>query len=312
MTTTAAHLEVDEIEMTAPDGGRLAVWRMTSQESSVRRGPILLLPGFGRRMRHMAVIARHLAENGFVVYRSDLRNHVGLSDGDIEQFSMTEALEGICAVAGKVIEAESVPKLIVVAASLSFRLAIRMAARDENVSGIIGLVGVVDTRYTLSQAFETDFFALPRPDWPTYAQFEKYRISSATFGPDCVDENWLERDDCIDELGGVQCYVTNFCGGNDKWVRIEDIRRAFASGRDAGRVLVEMPDAEHELARNPVAVNNMLRDVALYALKTQSVDGSHKEDVCIVDLSFDAMAAQTIFERRYESEARERQAVEML
>jgi acyl transferase len=260
----------------------------------------------------MAVIARHLAENGFVVYRSDLRNHVGLSEGDIEQFSMTEALDGLRTVAEKVLETEKVSKLIVVPASLSFRLAIRMAAQDENVSGIIGLVGVVNTRYTLTQAFGTDFFALPRHEWPTYAEFEKYRISSVTFGPDCVDEGWLEFDSCIDELEHVQCPVTNFCGGNDKWVRVEDIRRAFASSWSAGRVLVEMPDVEHELARNPVAVNDMLREVARYALEARSEDGSYDRGASIVDLSFDAMAAQTIFERRYEAEARERRAIGVL
>jgi acyl transferase len=256
-------------------------------------------------MRHMAVVARHLAENGFAVYRSDLLNHVGLSAGDIEQFSLTEALEGVRAVAREIIEAEDVGGLVVVAASLSFRLAIRMAVLDDYVRGIVGLVGVVDTRYTLSQAFGTDFFALPRPRWPDYAQFEKYKISAASFGPDCIEREWLELSDCVDELERVRCDVTNFCGGHDRWVRIEDVRRAFATEGKASRVLIEMPDVEHELARNPMAVNEMLRVMTHHVLQAGCKTGEHAADET-VDVSFDAMAAQTIYERRYEAEVRDR------
>jgi acyl transferase len=305
---TATHLQVKESDVLTDDGARVAVWRTVNDDRSVRQTPVLVLPGFGRRMRHMAVVARHLAENGFVVYRSDLRNHVGLSEGEIEQFSLTDALEGARAVGERIIEAENAGGLVVVAASLSFRIAIRMATLDSYVKGIVGLVGVVDTRYTLSQAFGADFFALPRPEWPSYAEFERYQISAASFGPDCMDRGWLELSDCIDELERVSCPVTNFCGGNDKWVRIEDIRRAFATSQEAGRLLIEMPDSEHELARNPVAVNGMLRDVT-HSVREAALENEAGNDGDVVDLSFDAMAAQTIFERRYEAEVRSERSV---
>jgi acyl transferase len=259
-------------------------------------------------MRHTAVIARQLADNGFVVYRSDLRNHVGLSDGDIEQFTMTQALDGVRVVAEKVMEVEKNEQVLIVAASLSFRLAVRMAAIDKNVSGLIGLVGVVDTRHTLSQAFNDDFFARARGDWPVYAEFERYQIASATFGPDCVDQGWLELADCIHELERIQCGIVNFCGGNDKWVRIDDIRTAFSSNQGARRIVVEMPDVEHELAKNPVAVNELLRDITRYALEVGA--GYRNQENEVVDLSFDAMAAQTIFERRQEAAAGSRRVVE--
>lgn len=304
MDATSGHMTVDEHEIETPTGDQIAVWKMAG-DGDVQSVPIVLVPGFGRRMRHVAVIARHMAANGFTVYRCDLPGHIGLSSGDITEFTMSRAFAGIHAVVEHVRQEEDVSPISVVAMSLSFRIAVRLAAVDPEIARVVGLVGVVNPRRTLSQVFDEDLFARKPSEWPDYAQFERYKIASVPFAPDFVENGWLEMDRCVEELAKVLCPVVNFCGRNDEWVQIDEVRTAFAYGGQ--RAVVEMPNVEHELSRNPVAVNALLRELTVRA---GALDGEERTlasfATTIKDLSFDEMAAQVVFERRREREVQEK------
>ena len=86
--------EVDQLEGRAGAERRVAVWRTGTREAEA---PVVLVaPGFARRMRHMAPVALYLASAGFKVYRCDYLDHVGLSDGEIYDFTMTTMYESAC------------------------------------------------------------------------------------------------------------------------------------------------------------------------------------------------------------------------
>src|SRR4051794_34144351 len=127
--------------LTAVEGKRsIAVWRMAGGAPDP---PIAFVaPGFTRRMRHMAPVALYLAANGFTVYRCDYLDHVGLSDGDVYDTTITSMYESQRATLDLITECEKRPP-VVVAASLANRTAVRLAARSEHVAGLIGIVGVV-------------------------------------------------------------------------------------------------------------------------------------------------------------------------
>ena len=75
------------------DRGQRLMWLSMHQRAEPPRALALLPPGYERRIHHYSVFARALADNGYLVVRFDLSNHVGLSDGHIADFSMT-SLEG--------------------------------------------------------------------------------------------------------------------------------------------------------------------------------------------------------------------------
>ncbi len=71
-------------------GKTIRVWETFPKDNSlVKNNTILIASGFARRMDHFAGLAQYLSSNGFHVIRYDSLHHVGLSSGNINEFSMT-------------------------------------------------------------------------------------------------------------------------------------------------------------------------------------------------------------------------------
>jgi pimeloyl-ACP methyl ester carboxylesterase len=289
--------QVEEIRHRTAGGNAVAIWRSAPEDGAESRGTVILLPGFGRRMRHYAVIARQLTQNGLTVYRLDHPNHIGLSDGIIANFTLSGVEEGLRATLELVRTTERSAGTVIVAASLSFRVAIRHAVTAD-LSGIVGVVGVVNPRQTLARVFGVDLFDVTPDGAPRDVEFEGHRVTSSVFAPDCLDNDWLELEDTAADLRCVQSPVTNLCGSSDEWVLVADVRQAFASGVAKGRVVVEMPYVEHELAKNPVAVNSMLAELTRRVWTYCDPKSPANE---MIELTFDEMAEQIVFERHLET-----------
>lgn len=295
---TSPVLEVEAFECSTREGSRLSIWR-TVDPAVEQIASVVLVPGFGRRMRHMAAPALYLARNGFTVYRGDLTHHVGLSEETIWDFTLTRGLESVEALVNTALEREGVSEIGVAAASLSARFAIRLASEDERVSGVLGLVGVVDTQRTLSRVFGEDYSLRTEENFFEYAEFEKKRIHGPPFWYDWHGAGWVGIEGTIEELGRINRPIANICGSDDDWVSLEEVQRAFEAAPAGPRHLVELPHAEHELSSNPVAAQTMLEELTRYALLLFG-GASEAPSLCTPD--FDELAEQIVYERRAEAE----------
>lgn len=296
-TDTEVSIAVDALEMRSSEDVNVAIWRLRPVDMEPV-GCVAMVPGFARRMRHLAAPALFMARNGITVYRCDLTHHVGLSGGEIEEFTFTRALESMRALLEATLEQEDAESIGLVTASLSMRFAVRLAAEDERVAGVLGLVGVVDTQRTLTKVFGEDHSQRTADNLPDYVAYENKRIEGPPFWRDWHANRWVSLDGTIEDLRRVKAPVVNICGSDDDWVDIADVKKAFAE-TPGPRHIVELPHAEHELSSNPVAADAMLRELSHQALTR--LCGAH-EDTVVRAPDFEELAAQITLERRAEAE----------
>lgn len=295
LAESTAPFPVEELSARTEAGERVEVWRCLP-----RRGPALaavgLLPGFCRGMRQLAPLAAYLADAGLAVYRCDVVDHVGLSEGEVEGFTMSGAARSLGALLETMAAAEGSDGFVVVGASLSMRVAMRVAAADPRVAGVIGVVGVVHARRTLSRVFGEDYAAYP-PERLVgeYAVFENRRIGGASFMADFHGAGWGSLESTIADIGGLEIPIENFCAGDDEWVDVADVRRAFERGAGGPRRIFELPFGEHEFSLNPVAARTLLRGIAERAAAISAAAEPAAEP------DFQDLASQAIFERRLEA-----------
>jgi pimeloyl-ACP methyl ester carboxylesterase len=287
--------EISQFTVELPDGRPVVVWRSGNNGDNPKRVAIVA-PGFMRRMRSTALTARFLVDNGFTVYRCDYADHIGLSSGDIWDFTLSTMYESLVTLYRYVLAAEATPPAIV-AASLSARSAFRLAAEHQEVAGIAAIVGVVDTKFTFTRVFGEDFSPLIGVDiGERSASFEGKEIYGRTFLQDWAEGKWRLVADTQADLARVSCPIVNFCGTSDDWVDISTVAEVFDGGSELRRI-VQLPFVGHELAKNPVAAQAILREVTRSALQ---FTGS-PEDIEVIDVPFPTLAAQVPYERRFEA-----------
>jgi acyl transferase len=134
------------------DGRRVAIWTVAPAAGPIHPLPIVVGAGFCRRMHHFAPVALYGAYNGFRVCRYDPVNHVGLSDGELWNFTLGDSCDSLRAAIDWTFERTG-QRPAVVATSLTARMAYQVAAETDRVARVITAVGVVNVRATLARVF---------------------------------------------------------------------------------------------------------------------------------------------------------------
>lgn len=249
------------------DGRRIALWTLAPTQRPVHAMPLVVSAGFGRRMHHFASVASYGAHNGYFVCRYDPLNHVGLSDGDMWDFTLTDSLESLRAAVDWTCAHTGQPQVAVVATSLTARVAFELAAQSERVAAVFTAVGVTHVRATLAHVFEDDYARYPLDELPEFAVFEGKKIGR-DFVKDAHRHDWWSIEGCIRAMQRIQQPLVNFIGSDDRWVEPADVHRAFTEGARGPRKLLTLDRAPHDLGRDAsVARTYLLKTVEeLFAL----------------------------------------------
>ncbi|MFE1441628.1 hypothetical protein [Streptomyces sp. NPDC058739] len=243
------------------NGRTVAVWRDSPPDGDTGGPVVVMAPGFGQRMRSSGVLTLMLAYNGATVYRFDALDHVGLSDGEIVDYSVTQLMEALTAVVDTVREREGVDAVSMVATSLSALPVLQFAAERGCADNIALMLGVVNGRQTLVKVLDTDYLDWELDDLPERVQIDKHSVDPRPIVAETRSVNWWELSATVDALSALDVPVRNFVAADDDWVDIADVRLAFEkSGRDQDDV-VEVAVSGHALLRNPVALKKLLTDV---------------------------------------------------
>ncbi len=289
-----------ELHVSSADGRRLVMWLTEPDPGTVARGAhptVVIAPGFCRRMPHLAILARVLNANGACVARYDPLDHPGQSDGDSESFTMSTSLESLRLAVETAADHAPMGSVVVVPISLAARAAYRLAVTEPLVQEIVSVVGVVNLRSTLSCVFGADHLGCDLERLPEHVEFEGHRIRARPFHDDCDLGRWTHLADSCKDLARVTCPVTNFRGTHDDWVSESDLITAFSAGGGPRRI-VEVVAGEHDLAKNPVAAEQMLR--RLTSLVCHVPEGD------VAQPTLDELAEQIGHERHLEIDARRR------
>ncbi len=277
----------EQHETRLADGRRIAIWTITPTDGPCHPLPLVVGAGFARRMHHFAAVALYGAYNGFQVIRYDPVNHVGLSEGEMWDFTLSESHESLRAVIDWTFERTG-QRPAVVATSLTARMAYQIAAETDRVSRVITAVGVVNVRATLAKVFGQDYSTEPVP----VAVFEGKKISGPRFLDDAHAKNWWSLASTTAFLQRVQQPVTTFIGTEDDWVDPADVNAAFSDHPAGPRRILSLERAPHDLSRDPAVARTF------FLLMLEELLGALDITSKPIDPPFEALMEQSLVERR--------------
>jgi len=285
-------LNFDSHDTKTDDGKRMAIWTLAPSSGPQHQLPIVVGSGFSRRMDHLSTVAQYCVYNGFHVTRYDLINHVGLSEGEMIDFTMSDSLRSLKAAVDWTCEHTGQPKVAILATSLTARVAYELAAQSNRIALVITAVGVVHLKKTLNCVFGVDFEAMVPEEIEGWAVFEGKKIRPLTFTRDAHINHWWSFDGCIERLKQVEQPIINFVGNADEWVDVREVERAFQEGAGGPRKLFTLDRAQHDLSRDPAVARTFLLRCIDELLAAENASGP------AVEPPFDTLSRQTLTERR--------------
>ncbi|KAB2825772.1 acyl transferase [Aliivibrio finisterrensis] len=282
------------------DNGKvIRVWETLPKENTIKKNnTILIASGFARRMDHFAGLAEYLSCNGFRVIRYDSLHHVGLSSGNINEFSMSIGKESLLTVI-EWLNGRNINKLGLIAASLSARIAYEVV-NEIDLSFLVTAVGVVNLRDTLERALKYDYLQLAIEELPEDLDFEGHNLGSEIFVTDCFKYNWDTLGSTINKVKGINIPFIAFTANDDNWVKQNEVLELMNNINSKKAKLYSLIGSSHDLGENLVVLRNFYQSVtkAAIALDCQSVD----LDVEIIEPKFEDITSVTVKERRLKNQ----------
>ncbi|HET9627216.1 MAG TPA: hypothetical protein VFP84_37910 [Kofleriaceae bacterium] len=280
-------MSFEQHETHLADGRRIAIWTTAPREGPVHPMPLVVGAGFARRMHHFSPVAMWGAHNGFFVVRYDPVNHVGISDGEMWNFTLSESCESLRAAVDWTYERTG-QAVAVVATSLTARMAYQVAAETDRVARVITAVGVVHVQRTLAKVFGQDYATDPVP----LAVFEGKEINGPRFLADAHEKNWWSLASTIHFLQRARQPITTFIGTEDDWVDPADVNAAFSDAPGGPRRILSLERAPHDLSRDPAVARTF------FLLMLEELLAACDVTTKPVDPPFEALMEQSLVERR--------------
>ncbi|GEK12287.1 acyl transferase [Aliivibrio fischeri] len=298
MKDESAFFTIDHI-IELENGQSIRVWETPPKNSAHKKNStIVIASGFARRMDHFAGLAEYLSSNGFHVIRYDSLHHVGLSSGQIDEFSMSIGKHSLLIVVGW-LRAKGIQNIGVIAASLSARIAYEVI-NDIDASFIITAVGVVNLRDTLEKALKYDYLHLPIEKLPDDLDFEGHNLGAKVFVADCLKNEWDTLESTLCAIKGLKIPFIAFTANDDSWVKQSEVIELIDSIESNNCKLYSLIGSSHDLGENLVVLRNFYQSVTKAALALD--DGLLDLDIDIIEPRFEDVTSITVKERRLKIE----------
>ncbi|MCD9491244.1 activated long-chain acyl hydrolase LuxD [Photobacterium phosphoreum] len=274
----------------------IRVWEtIPKNQDDKRNNTIVIASGFARRMDHFAGLAEYLSTNGFHVIRYDSLNHVGLSSGEIDQFSMSVGKKSLLTVIDWLKSEHGIDQIGLIASSLSARIAYDIVA-DVNLSFLITAVGVVNLRNTLEQALKYDYLKMEIDEIPEDLNFDGYNLGSKLFVTDCFENNWDTLDSTINKTKNLNFPFIAFVANDDSWVQQHEVEELMNNINSDKTKIYSLIGSSHDLGENLIVLRNFYQSITKAAIALDSnLLGLASE---IVEPQFEALTIATVNERR--------------
>lgn len=213
---------------------------------------VLICPKFGESKKNNLQLGYQLAANGLRILRFDHTNHVGESDGVIEQYTFSSAIEDIVAAIDYLQSSHKVEQVRLVANSLSARCALRVAAVDRRIERLATLVGVVDFQHTAREVYQRDMVAeYLAGQMQGISDILGHAVDVDAFLQDCIRHDLHTLDGSLSDIRKVSCPVYFFSADRDVWVTPKQVQQLIQANPKVHQVTI--PDAMHELRESPEA-----------------------------------------------------------
>ncbi|MGH7164538.1 MAG: PilZ domain-containing protein [Nitrospiraceae bacterium] len=259
----ATSLVSDLIEWKTETGKRLAAYYDHPKHGLPSRSPVVIIsPGYGETKKEYLTLAYFLANNGFHVLRYDHTDHVGESDGDILQFTLTGMRQDLSAVLSYAERTWPYSRIALVSTSLAGRVALKQMANDRRASLLVLLTGVVDVQATLSAVHQEDYIgAYLRGVRRGAVNMLGFNISAEPWLEDAITQGFADLQSTIRDARQIRLPVVLFMAEHDLWVDTDSVRAVqVALGANLRRFYL-IPEALHRLNENPRKARAVFRQI---------------------------------------------------
>ena len=227
----------------------------------LRDGPwVIVTPKYGETKKSTLPLAYHLAANGLNVLRFDQSNHIGESEGRMQDFSLPGVVDDIIGCLDYLERQHGVGRVVLVSNSLSARCAFRAAALDSRIAKLISVAGVVNLQDTLREVYREDIFGtfIDGRHWGL-TDILGFDINGEIFLGTAVESGMHDLAGTLEDIARLQVPLVYFFSMNDAWIKGEDVRRAAALQPLCQLILVE--GAMHDVRENPRAAEDVFHQV---------------------------------------------------
>lgn len=143
-----------------PRGQAIAIMDDHLRQPIVPETPILIIsPGYGQTARDYSALSYFLAHHRLRVLRYDHSNHVGLSDGELQNTTLRGMQTDLAKVVEFVHHTWPTARVVVLASDLSARAALKMAVQAHPVDLLLLVNPVIDVGALLMTVHEHDLVA---------------------------------------------------------------------------------------------------------------------------------------------------------
>ncbi|HET8579920.1 MAG TPA: PilZ domain-containing protein, partial [Nitrospiraceae bacterium] len=251
-------------------GQRISVYHDHPLEGLPPGAPLVIIsPGYGETKKEYIALAYYLAINGFQVLRYDHTNHVGDSEGDIVQTTLTGMKQDLSALLGYAKRTWPTSHIAVVATSLTGLVALKMVTQDSSVELLVLLTPVVNLRATLVAVHQEDHIdAYLRGIRLGVMNVLGFNVNADRFLNDAVKEGYTDLQTTIKDAQRIHTPVIFFAADHDLWVNVEEVKKVQAAlSPTTLSHLYLVPEALHSLRENPRKARSVFRQIVTCCLE---------------------------------------------
>lgn len=275
------HIRTDFVSFPSRTGLKIAAC-LDHTGALAGRPWVVIAPKYGETKKNNLQLAYFLAANGLNVLRFDQTNHVGESEGRMQDFGLPGAVDDIIGCYDFLEGNGFAGDAVLVSNSLSARCAFRAAASEKRIRRLISVVGVVNMQHTLREVYKEDIFGtyLQGRHWGL-TDILGFDINGEIFLGTAVDTNMHDLAGTIADIAALRVPLVYFFAMNDVWVDYHEVVRATENQPLARLVAIE--GAMHEVRENPRAAEEVFRRVVWACLSQTEYPGEEQAKLTIPD-----------------------------
>lgn len=287
MTVDTSHVQIGNIRTdfaSFPSRSGLNICACLDHRGDLSGRPwVVMAPKYGETKKNNLQLAYQLVANGVNVLRFDQTNHVGESEGRMQDFTLPGAVSDILGCYDYLERSGHARSAVLVSNSLSARCAFRAAVEDRRISRLVSVVGVVNMQRTLRAVYNEDIFGtfLAGRHWGL-TDILGFDINGEIFLGTAVDARMHDLEGTIEDLARLRVPLVYFHATNDAWVDAGDVERALGPQPLARAIPVE--GAMHEVRENPRAAEAVFRRVVWACLTEDEYPGDARAGLRDVDM----------------------------
>src|SRR6266487_1323162 len=243
----------EAVELRNELGQRIAAYLDLPKRALPESPVVIISPGYGEGKQAYVTLGYYLADNGFDVVRYDHCNHIGESDGDSINTTLSGFKRGLQTVLDYVKETRPGCPIAVIASGLAGRVALKTAATDDRIDLLLILTGILDLQLTCLAVHQEDLIVTHlRGARRGISNLLGLEIDADRFLQDAIKEGYADLRTTVRDAERIHVPVIFFATHEEAGVPMSAVNEVRAAiGRNVVSQVFPIPHALDKLHESP-------------------------------------------------------------